>query len=1088
MTLSFSRNSINKNSSTTKNGISFPNVFQSSSFSPRNIRLSKHAKTKSVPTDNENSNKSNSHQIEMNINQFDIKCYVNNNDSVQNMLTMRNEGNKRNTIPRSDLFSNGYLDTVTNASSIKKDNDIHKGYNKIMTINEDKNINLIFTSGNIFDYNTRLSLGQFNDDQRCEMRTEGNENKSKSYLQVKKNRKRIQFIESVDDIENKALSLSDCDKLKESILNKKKSHFCSLSDCKGDFDVNVKATTKKIETVNSYCLKNDSDKKREPKNNKHEHVLLPQCLTRNNTKANVPIKINHTKPNNKVTTVSDENSQKTTGNLKRVFIISPPSRKSNKKTENEIKQDEIKSERTIEIKRKEDIEIVNINEEDNNKVNCVLNENSVNKNNINTANSDNNSQPNVTQDKPSTQSSKELKKKNELYQSLIVLKNAISKKIKAKKSSSSKMLSTIIETGLTHNQENETNQIDKNNKSPKKPWVPFQFKTKAQEKQSIQTSSFFERNNDRQKTKINNKAKIIEEKNSSSLSLSDGVEDSPQKYKEEEYIKTHYKGKKKELDNNIPFNSAKSRKKSKTILFRRNETKIKSSKFLSNEKKNTFRLSYQRGNIKPLIPSSQIELFQPNSVKDKEIDSSQLTDIDHLSNSSLCQCESEKMMANIFNTISQANQLDQQLNASYSYDEIDCSSQEYKTYYNFCASQKEIINKKRPLLAQISINRKENFLINTIKHLKQNLCYTNNEIHRKNFIAELASKIDDIKDNITIDQIIVKSYQEIDVSVCIEYKIKDILLTKYLDMLDDITESINDDIRKLKITNKKTKRSNAPKPMTPDEMIKLALEKAENTMFVHCFIKQDITVLFNDNNLHMIALIRKNINKNKTNSISPSGGHRKSLREFKHKMSKSNTLDTVIESANIGGRSNRIGSPIKINMKGYLSIKKKKRSDLAIADFLQYNRRLKREKTTLTIIKKEKVKDTKRKKGKSSPHKHFVHCFASNKELTLLRTYNLKQNYITSLGDNKYELFAFYIQDSNLNKVDDIYKKNQCDFNINHVDLQGNSFVILAVQSNDYGICEYLLKIGCNPNIQNVLYAFTNHFCRIDNSQHFITL
>ena len=91
-----------------------------------------------------------------------------------------------------------------------------------------------------------------------------------------------------------------------------------------------------------------------------------------------------------------------------------------------------------------------------------------------------------------------------------------------------------------------------------------------------------------------------------------------------------------------------------------------------------------------------------------------------------------------------------------------------------------------------------------------------------------------------------------------------------------------------------------------------------------------------------------------------------------------------------------------------------------------------------------------------------------NKDITLIQTNKIKSNYLESLGNDMYQKLFFYIEEHNISYIKKTIDDNIANININYQDSKGNTFLNYAVRFNFDEIVEFLLRLGCNPNIGNV--------------------
>ncbi len=89
------------------------------------------------------------------------------------------------------------------------------------------------------------------------------------------------------------------------------------------------------------------------------------------------------------------------------------------------------------------------------------------------------------------------------------------------------------------------------------------------------------------------------------------------------------------------------------------------------------------------------------------------------------------------------------------------------------------------------------------------------------------------------------------------------------------------------------------------------------------------------------------------------------------------------------------------------------------------------------------------------------------KENSIFRTLQIKSNILTKINNTK-DILAFYIKDGNIDKFQEVFSKHR--INIDEVDNDGNSFLNLAVQRDQYEISEFIIDCGADVNLQNVRY------------------
>ena len=135
-----------------------------------------------------------------------------------------------------------------------------------------------------------------------------------------------------------------------------------------------------------------------------------------------------------------------------------------------------------------------------------------------------------------------------------------------------------------------------------------------------------------------------------------------------------------------------------------------------------------------------------------------------------------------------------------------------------------------------------------------------------------------------------------------------------------------------------------------------------------------------------------------------------------------------------------------------------------------------------TVLLKDSIINKQIKKGKriirtrvfdsmenEKPIANETNFFSTlNKDITLIQTNKIKSNYLESLGNDMYQKIFFYIEEHNISFIKQSIDDNIANININHQDSKGNTFLNYAVRFNFDEIVEFLLRLGCNPNIGNV--------------------
>ena len=105
-------------------------------------------------------------------------------------------------------------------------------------------------------------------------------------------------------------------------------------------------------------------------------------------------------------------------------------------------------------------------------------------------------------------------------------------------------------------------------------------------------------------------------------------------------------------------------------------------------------------------------------------------------------------------------------------------------------------------------------------------------------------------------------------------------------------------------------------------------------------------------------------------------------------------------------------------------------------------------------------------------------CSCVNKTNVISRTYELKQKLLQSFQSQSDTIF-FYIKDRNYHQFKNLFEKSKC--NLEMKDLEGNTMLSLAVQSNSTAIVSFLLHNGANANTANnkgntpLHYALSHH-------------
>ena len=135
-----------------------------------------------------------------------------------------------------------------------------------------------------------------------------------------------------------------------------------------------------------------------------------------------------------------------------------------------------------------------------------------------------------------------------------------------------------------------------------------------------------------------------------------------------------------------------------------------------------------------------------------------------------------------------------------------------------------------------------------------------------------------------------------------------------------------------------------------------------------------------------------------------------------------------------------------------------------------------------TVLLKDSIINKQIKKGKriirtrvfdsmenEKPIANETNFFSTlNKDITLIQTNKIKSNYLESLGNDMYQKLFFYIEEHNISYIKKSIDDNIANININYQDSKGNTFLNYAVRFNFDEIVEFLLRLGCNPNIGNV--------------------
>ena len=133
--------------------------------------------------------------------------------------------------------------------------------------------------------------------------------------------------------------------------------------------------------------------------------------------------------------------------------------------------------------------------------------------------------------------------------------------------------------------------------------------------------------------------------------------------------------------------------------------------------------------------------------------------------------------------------------------------------------------------------------------------------------------------------------------------------------------------------------------------------------------------------------------------------------------------------------------------------------------------KLKLNMNNLNLNREFKISKMKNKKiNKKNDEIPFKKAFFSskNKDITLIETNKIKNNYFQTLGDDIYQHIFYFIEEHNVPYIQKLINDNKLFMNINQQDEAGNTFLIRATISNFEEIMEFLLQKGCDPNICNV--------------------
>lgn len=133
--------------------------------------------------------------------------------------------------------------------------------------------------------------------------------------------------------------------------------------------------------------------------------------------------------------------------------------------------------------------------------------------------------------------------------------------------------------------------------------------------------------------------------------------------------------------------------------------------------------------------------------------------------------------------------------------------------------------------------------------------------------------------------------------------------------------------------------------------------------------------------------------------------------------------------------------------------------------------KLKLNMNNLNLSREFKISKMKNKKiNKKNEEIPFKKAFFSskNKDITLIETNKIKNNYFQTLGDDIYQHIFYFIEEHNVPYIQKLINDNKLFMNINQQDEAGNTFLIRATISNFEEILEFLLQKGCDPNICNV--------------------
>ena len=133
---------------------------------------------------------------------------------------------------------------------------------------------------------------------------------------------------------------------------------------------------------------------------------------------------------------------------------------------------------------------------------------------------------------------------------------------------------------------------------------------------------------------------------------------------------------------------------------------------------------------------------------------------------------------------------------------------------------------------------------------------------------------------------------------------------------------------------------------------------------------------------------------------------------------------------------------------------------------------------SIQIYNKQRKKQNNKITNSSFQQLQSRHPFFSseNKEITLIQTNLIKNQFLKSINNDTHQLMTFYIKENNYNFVKQIFNTNSTFLNINYEDNFGNTLLCHAVRYASDDVIEFLLINGANPNICNVSILLLTYY------------